>query len=146
VRRKLRSNSIAWPRPSDFGRTYPQIGVPEAHHPTPHHQNDPEKLAKLTKINTYHAVDKKGDTAMHGAAYKQFPSIAQFLVDHGAAIDSWNTKNTQGWTPLRIAVGVHRGMNFRFSPQTAAVLERVMKAAGVSTVVEPKKVIGGATK
>jgi hypothetical protein len=36
-------------------RTYPQIGVPEAHHPTSHHQNDPEKLAKLTKINTYHA-------------------------------------------------------------------------------------------
>ena len=35
-------------------RTYPQIGVPEAHHPTSHHQNDPEKLAKLEKINTYH--------------------------------------------------------------------------------------------
>src|SRR5262245_19573985 len=36
-------------------RTYPQIGVPDAHHPTSHHQNDPEKLAKLEKINTYHA-------------------------------------------------------------------------------------------
>lgn len=35
-------------------RTYPQIGVPEAHHPTSHHQNDPEKLAKLAKINAYH--------------------------------------------------------------------------------------------
>jgi hypothetical protein len=35
-------------------RTYPQIGVPEPHHPISHHQNDPEKLAKLTKINTYH--------------------------------------------------------------------------------------------
>jgi len=35
-------------------RTYPQIGVPEAHHPTSHHQNNPEKLAKLAKINTYH--------------------------------------------------------------------------------------------
>jgi hypothetical protein len=36
-------------------RTYPQIGVPEAHHPTSHHQNDPEKIAKLAKINSYHA-------------------------------------------------------------------------------------------
>jgi hypothetical protein len=36
------------------GRTYPEIGVPDAHHPTSHHQNDPEKLAKLAKINTYH--------------------------------------------------------------------------------------------
>jgi hypothetical protein len=38
------------------GRTYPEIGVPDAHHPTSHHQNDPEKLAKLTKINTYQAM------------------------------------------------------------------------------------------
>jgi hypothetical protein len=38
------------------GRTYPEIGVPDAHHPTSHHQNDPEKLAKLSKINTYQAV------------------------------------------------------------------------------------------
>ena len=36
------------------GRTYPEIGVPDAHHPTSHHQNDPEKLAKLRKLNTYH--------------------------------------------------------------------------------------------
>ena len=35
-------------------RTYPQIGVPEPHHPTSHHSNDPEKLAKLAKINAYH--------------------------------------------------------------------------------------------
>jgi hypothetical protein len=37
-------------------------------------------------------------------------------------------------------------MNFRCSQPTAAVLERIMKAAGVSTVVEPEKVISGATK
>jgi len=35
-------------------RTYPQIGVPEAHHPTTHHRNDPEKVAKVAKINAYH--------------------------------------------------------------------------------------------
>ena len=35
-------------------RTYPEVGVPEAHHPTSHHGNDPEKLAKLAKINAYH--------------------------------------------------------------------------------------------
>jgi uncharacterized protein len=92
------------------------------------------------------AIDKNGDTAMHGAAYKQFPSIVQLLVDRGAVIDLWNSKNRQGWTPLRIAVGVHRGMNFRFSPPTAAVLKSIMAAAGVSTVVEPEKVISGATK
>jgi hypothetical protein len=35
-------------------RTYPEVGVPEAHHPTSHHGNDPEKLEKLAKINAYH--------------------------------------------------------------------------------------------
>jgi len=35
-------------------RTYPNIGVPEPHHPVSHHTNDPEKLAKLAKINAHH--------------------------------------------------------------------------------------------
>ena len=36
------------------GRTYPEIGVPDAHHPISHHQKDPVKLEKLRKINRYH--------------------------------------------------------------------------------------------
>ena len=35
-------------------RTYPEIGVPDPHHPTSHHGNDPEKLLKISKINTFH--------------------------------------------------------------------------------------------
>jgi hypothetical protein len=35
-------------------RPYPFIGVPEAHHAVSHHQNDPQKLAKCAKINSYH--------------------------------------------------------------------------------------------
>lgn len=35
-------------------RTYPNIGVPEPHHPVSHHANDPEMLAKLARINQYH--------------------------------------------------------------------------------------------
>ena len=35
-------------------RTYPEIGVPDPHHPTSHHGNDPEKLLKIAKINTFH--------------------------------------------------------------------------------------------
>jgi hypothetical protein len=35
-------------------RTYPQIGVPDGHHATSHHQNKPEKIEKLVKIQTYH--------------------------------------------------------------------------------------------
>ena len=35
-------------------RTYPQIGIPEPHHPISHHLDDPAKLAQLAKINAYH--------------------------------------------------------------------------------------------
>src|SRR5690242_8486206 len=36
------------------GRPYPQIGIPEPHHPLTHHQNDPAKMEKCTKIQLYH--------------------------------------------------------------------------------------------
>ena len=35
-------------------RTYPEIGVPEAHHPISHHGGDPVLIEKLIKIETYH--------------------------------------------------------------------------------------------
>ena len=36
-------------------RSYPQIGVPDAHHPLSHHEDDPERIAVMSKINAYHA-------------------------------------------------------------------------------------------
>ena len=38
------------------GRTHPEIGVPDGHHPMSHHQDDPAKLAKLTHVSTHHAT------------------------------------------------------------------------------------------
>jgi hypothetical protein len=35
-------------------RTYPEIGVPDPHHPLTHHGNAPDKIAKMAKINAYH--------------------------------------------------------------------------------------------
>ena len=92
------------------------------------------------------AIDSDGNTAMHGAAYKHASGAVRALVESGARIEVWNRKNELGWTPLRIATGVHRGMNFRFSPQTASVIREVMQAAGASTDVEPEAFISGATK
>ena len=36
------------------GRTYPEIGVPDSHHPTSHHRDDPTLYEKIAKINEYH--------------------------------------------------------------------------------------------
>ena len=35
-------------------RTFPMLGISEGFHPASHHQNNPERLENLTKINTYH--------------------------------------------------------------------------------------------
>jgi hypothetical protein len=37
------------------GRTYQEIGIPEGYHALTHHQYNPEKMAKVVQIQTYHA-------------------------------------------------------------------------------------------
>ena len=76
------------------------------------------------------AVDKNGETAMHGAAYKSFPEMVTFLASKGAKIEVWNHPDKYGWTPLRIAEGYRPG-NFKPSAETIEALHRVMRAAGV---------------
>ena len=36
------------------GRTYPEVGVPDPHHPLSHHGNDPVKVEKISRINKFH--------------------------------------------------------------------------------------------
>jgi ankyrin repeat protein len=80
----------------------------------------------LSLGNEIDAVDKNGETAMHGAAYKHVPSVVRFLSDKGAHIDVWNRPNKSGYTPLTIADGIKRGMNIVSSAPTAAAIRQVM--------------------
>jgi hypothetical protein len=73
------------------------------------------------------AVDKNGETPMHGAAYKGMASAVFFLAEKGANVELWNRKNKRGWTPLDIAEGVVRGMDIVGSPRAAAAIQEVMK-------------------
>jgi len=77
------------------------------------------------------AVNTNGETAMHGAAYQSHTRVVQLLADRHADISVWNRKNRRNWTPLMIAQG-HRPGNFRPAPETIAVMERVMQAAGAA--------------
>lgn len=71
------------------------------------------------------AVDKNGETAMHGAAYRNFPLVVKRLAEHGADADIWNRKNRYGWTPVMIAQG-HRPGSFKPSPETVGALQAAM--------------------
>ena len=78
--------------------------------------------------NDINAVDANGETAMHGAAYKNVPAVVEYLASHGAKREVWDKPNKQGWTPLRIAEGYRFG-NYKPSAVTMAAFARVMGGA-----------------
>jgi uncharacterized protein len=78
------------------------------------------------------AVDNKGDTVMHGAAYGNFPTIVKLLADRGADINIWKQADTEGRTPLYIAEGYKAGRPQPSRP-TIDAIQRLMAVAGVST-------------
>jgi ankyrin repeat protein len=78
------------------------------------------------------AVDDNGDTAMHGAAYNNYPLVVKLLADRGADPKIWNQPNKQGVTPLFAAEG-HIGRLPRPDPPTIDAVTRLMLAAGLST-------------
>src|SRR5262249_42434494 len=87
------------------GRPYPQIGVPEPHHPLTHHQNQPEKMDKCAKIQTYHIKL----FAEYLGKLRSTPDGDGSLLDHiillyGGGI-SHSDRHTHGPLPTLIAGG-----------------------------------------
>ena len=78
------------------------------------------------------AVDNKGDTAMHGAAYGNFATIVELLAGRGADIKIWNGPDKEGRTPLFIAEGFKAGRPQPSRP-TIEAITRLMLAAGLPT-------------
>jgi ankyrin repeat protein len=73
-------------------------------------------------------VDKNGETAMHGAAYRTFPKAVETLAALGADPEIWNQKNTHGWTPYSIAGGKRPG-SVKPSPETKRALDAAKQNA-----------------
>jgi hypothetical protein len=87
------------------GTTYPQIGVPDSHHPISHHQKDPIKMAKLAKINLYHVTL----FAQFLEKLRSTPDGDGSLLDHamilyGASLHDSNA-HTHDNLPLLVAGG-----------------------------------------
>ncbi|MGE3276825.1 MAG: DUF1552 domain-containing protein [Vicinamibacterales bacterium] len=80
------------------GRTYPEIGVPDAHHPISHHQRDPVRMEKCAKINHYHVslfaefVDKLRNT----------PDGDGSLLDHSTILYGAGMSEGNGHVPRNL--------------------------------------------
>jgi len=86
-------------------RTYNQIGVSDAFHPLSHHQNDPAKLDRLAKVQTYHSE-------AYARFLKRMASVQDgdgTLLDHSILIYGSNMSNSDMHNndPLPIAVFGH---------------------------------------
>lgn len=92
------------------------------------------------------AVNKNGDTALHGAVYRATTDAIRFLVERGARLDVRNKPRCDfasgcterdrrgegdGYTPYELAVG-GVGMLGGYRPEAAAVLRELMVARGLT--------------
>ncbi len=127
-------------------RPYPQIGVPEAHHPLSHHNDVPELIAKMSKINRYHATL----FAKYLARLDATPDGDGSLLDHsiilyGSGISN-STRHSGDNLPLLIAGGgagrIKGGRHLVFpkNPTMANLLVTLMDKLDV-----PVEKLGGST-
>jgi len=95
---------------------------------------EPEALEAVKMLvelgNDVNAANDRGETALHGAAYRGANSIVQYLVDKGAKLDA---RSKQGWTPWTVANGVFYSLFFKEQKDTANYLAKLMAARGIST-------------
>ena len=83
------------------------------------------------------ATNFRGETALHGAAFRGVNRIVDYLVEHGAALLA---RTVEGWTPLAIANGLGYSDFFKAQAHTADRLRELMLARGLPTeghVVDP---------
>jgi len=127
-------------------RPYPQIGVPEAHHPLSHHDNIPELIAQMSKINRYHTEL----FCKYLAKLRATPDGDGSLLDHvtilyGSGISN-STRHSPNNLPLLLVGGGAgtlkggRHLQYAKEPSMANLLVALMGNLGA-----PVDHVGGST-
>ena len=100
------------------GRTYPEIGVPDSHHPTSHHRDDPTLYEKIAKINEYHLslfayfLDKARATPDGDGNL-----LDNMMVLYGAGMSDSNRHDNKGLPLVLVGGGggkLHAGGHLRY--------------------------------
>ena len=127
-------------------RPYPQIGVAEAHHPLSHHNNQPEPVEKMSRINRYHVELFSNYLAkLHST-----PDGDGNLLDHMTILYGGGLSNSTRHSGINLPVLVmgggagrlHGGQHLTYSdrPTMANLLVTLMDKLDV-----PVEKIGGST-
>jgi hypothetical protein len=127
-------------------RPYPQIGVPEAHHPLSHHNDQPELIEHMSKINRYHTTL----FSQYLAKLRATPDGDGSLLDHmtimyGAGISNSNRHSGDN-LPLLLAGGgagrIKGGRHIKYTdkPSIANLLVTLMDKMDM-----PVERMGGST-
>jgi hypothetical protein len=128
------------------GRQYAHVGVPEAHHPLSHHNNAPEMIAHMSKINRYH-LEMLGK---YLAKLKATPDVEGSILDNTTLLYGGGISNSNGHAPDNLPVilvgggaGTLKGgrhLSYKDHPVLANLLVTIMDKFGV-----PVEHIGAST-
>jgi Protein of unknown function (DUF1552) len=118
-------------------RTFPMLGISEGFHPASHHQNNPERLENLTKINTYHV----SLISYFLGKLKATPDGDGNLLDHSLILygSGMSNSNVHNHAPLPVLVAggaagrMKGGRHLKYPEGTpmANLLQTVLDKAGV---------------
>jgi ankyrin repeat protein len=94
---------------------------------------EPEESAEAVRMlldlgATVNDVDRNGETALHGPAWRGSNEAVTLLVNAGAKLD---VRNRRGWLPLTIADGVYYNARVMMNLHTAKLLRDLMVARGL---------------
>jgi hypothetical protein len=119
-------------------RAYPEIGVPDPHHPLTHHRGHPDFIEKVTKINTFHVELFSGFVAH----LKAIPDGDGTLLDHSAILygGALSDGNAHSNTDLPLLVAGHAGglrggryIASELGTPVANLFVQLMNSVGVAT-------------
>jgi hypothetical protein len=108
-------------------RSYPEIGVPDAHHPLSHHQDNPEKMARLAKLNAFH-VSLFGYFVEKLKATKDGEGtlLDNTLLLYGSGMGDPNTHNALNLPTMVVAgraIDIRGGVHRRYPVESARLTD-----------------------
>ena len=127
-------------------RTYNMVGVPDAFHPLSHHQNDPAKLERLTRIQSYH-TERFAKFAKRLAGMKEGNGtvLDQSIVLFGSNMSNSDLHNNDPLPSVVLGKGggaIKGGQHLHYPQDTphANLLLTLLQRAGV-----PVQTLGNST-